>query len=209
MRVLVLHDAGGQVRGAPVWQRLGAGHDVVELDLPGYGRTPLPPAGADLVWVVGWLGAQLDALDWTDALVVGTSLGGWFALELAAAAPDRVTGLVLCAPAGLQVPADYLLRLFVLGVPTVEAAPAHRVAAAAHGSFHPALADPGTLARAARVRCPTTILHGAADTLIPPAHARAYAAIPGARLDVLPGIGHLVALEAPQRVVAAVEHTRS
>ena len=111
-----------------------------------------------------------------------------------------MNGLVLCAPAGLQVPADYLLRLFVLGVPAVEAAPAHRVAAAAHGSFHPALADPGTLARAARVRCPTTILHGAADTLIPPAHARAYAAaIPGARLDVLPGVGHLVALEAPRR----------
>ena len=59
------------------------------------------------------------------------------------------------------------------------------------------------------MRCPTTILHGAADTLIPPAHARAYAAaIPGARLEVLPGVGHVVALEAPDRVVAAVEHIR-
>lgn len=204
-RVLVLHDAGGEVRGLPVWRGLASDHEVVELDLPGYGGVPLPPAGVDLAWVVAWLEGQLDRLGWGQAVVVGSSLGGWFALELAAAAPARVSGLVLCAPAGLQVPRDYLLALFGLGTAVVERAPAHLIAAAAACSFDPCLADPRTLAVAGRVRCPVRLVWGSDDPMIPTAHGHALVArLRDPQLDELPGVGHLVACESPAAVAAAV-----
>ncbi|QAY71043.1 alpha/beta fold hydrolase [Xylanimonas protaetiae] len=73
---------------------------VVRPDLRGYGDTPLPPeeyADADDV------AALLDHLGVDDAAVVGASLGGRVALELAARHPARVRELVLLCP-GLRVP---------------------------------------------------------------------------------------------------------
>lgn len=51
------------------------------------------------------------------------------------------------------------------------------------------------------IRCPTLVMVGENDTLTPPAEAREMAeAIPGARLLLLPECGHMLTLEAPQRV---------
>jgi pimeloyl-ACP methyl ester carboxylesterase len=53
----------------------------------------------------------------------------------------------------------------------------------------------------AAIRCPTLVLVGEADLLTPPAEARELAeGIAGARLVELPGCGHMLTLEAPQRV---------
>lgn len=77
--------------------------DVVTVDLPGHGRTPWvagtamdPRALADSVR------ATLDTLGIPRAHVVGNSLGGWTALELAAAYPDRIGSVIALAPAGMR-----------------------------------------------------------------------------------------------------------
>ncbi len=55
---------------------------------------------------------------------------------------------------------------------------------------------------------PTTVLAGAWDLVVPPSAARSlHAAIPGAQLVVLPGVGHFVARDAPDAVVAAIAGT--
>jgi 3-oxoadipate enol-lactonase len=69
-----------------------AGWTVVRPDLPGFGDTP-PPAGPVATWEA--LRGLLDELGVERAAVVGCSLGGRAAVDLALAAPDRVRGLVL------------------------------------------------------------------------------------------------------------------
>jgi pimeloyl-ACP methyl ester carboxylesterase len=57
----------------------------------------------------------------------------------------------------------------------------------------------------ASVRCPTLVVCGEADLLTPPAHSREIAAaVPGARLEILPGCGHLLTMEQPDRVNAVL-----
>lgn len=87
--------------------------DVIAVDLPGHGQTPWvagtamdPRALADSVR------ATLDALGISRAHLVGNSLGGWTALELAAAHPDRIASIVALAPAGMR---DQPLAKITLG----------------------------------------------------------------------------------------------
>ncbi|MCL1870492.1 MAG: alpha/beta hydrolase [Promicromonosporaceae bacterium] len=94
--VVLLH-AG--VADRRMWDRVAGplthAFRVVRPDLRGYGATPLPPgeyADADDV------AALLDQLGITDAAVVGASLGGRVALELATRHPERVRQLVLLCP---------------------------------------------------------------------------------------------------------------
>lgn len=113
--VLYLHDAGAETVGAPALDDLAGDHEVVVPWLPGYGPSELPAPGATPASMGAMVAAVMDQLGWPAATVAGTSLGGWFALETALHAPERVSALVLCDPAGLHVPEDYVMRLFVEG----------------------------------------------------------------------------------------------
>jgi pimeloyl-ACP methyl ester carboxylesterase len=100
--LVLLHGIGGEACvWDPVLDALAADHDVLALDLPGFGRSaPLPdgvePTPEALARAVA---ALLDADGLDDVHVAGNSLGGWVALELAKAGRARsVTGL---CPAGL------------------------------------------------------------------------------------------------------------
>ena len=88
------------------WQlvvpELSKTHRVITVDLPGHGETELPPetdmspkALADYVF------ETMDSLSIEKAHVVGNSLGGWTAFEMAAANPERVASVLGLAPAGL------------------------------------------------------------------------------------------------------------
>ena len=63
------------------------------------------------------------------------------------------------------------------------------------------MARPDARAHLGQIPCPTLVLCGEADQLTPPEHSRAIAAaIPGARLALVPGAGHMLTMEQPQRV---------
>jgi len=83
---------------------------VVVPDLRGYGESPLPGADADPWTNAGDVVELLDHLGITQAAVVGASYGGRVATELAASAPDRVTRLVLLAPAAAGMEPGAALR---------------------------------------------------------------------------------------------------
>ena len=85
----------------PVIPALSARHDVVSIDLPGFGGSaPLPHGVASSVpTLAAAVEEQLDRLGWETAHVAGNSLGGWVALELARR--GRARTVVAIAPMGL------------------------------------------------------------------------------------------------------------
>ena len=111
--VVFLHGIGGLSYS---WrEQLGpvaaAGYRVVAIDLPGFGYSAKPRRGygnADFRRVVV---ALLDSLRLDPAVLVGHSMGGEIAAEVALAHPARVQGLVLIGPAGLGTRAPALLRV--------------------------------------------------------------------------------------------------
>ncbi|MDF2745122.1 MAG: alpha/beta hydrolase fold protein, partial [Actinomycetia bacterium] len=85
---------------------------VVVPDLRGFGESPEPPAGADPWSNSGDVLDLLDHLGIAEAALVGASYGGQVATEVAAAAPDRVTRLVLLAPSAAGMDRSDALQAF-------------------------------------------------------------------------------------------------
>jgi pimeloyl-ACP methyl ester carboxylesterase len=190
---------------------------------PGLGLTTSPdPHSDDLAT---WAEVLLDALDVEKADLFGHSSGGWAALRIAWERSDRVRRMVLAAPAGIvrsRTPLRLVLRSFRWRFRRDETG-ARRVIRAVSGEDEP---DPDLvawttlLARHARmtppprtlpppvlraVEHPVLVMVGERDPVFP---ARSLTAasrkhLPGARVEVVPGAGHVLPIEAPSAVVAA------
>jgi pimeloyl-ACP methyl ester carboxylesterase len=173
----------------------------------------------------------LDALGIGRAALVGHFFGAMVAAEVAALCPGRVSRLCLLSPLGLwltgkpiadvvilpqrelhpllwQDPASAAARAWA----TWPEAEAENVAAqieqvqrlAAMGKFVWPIPDKGLARRAHRITAPTLLLWGDGDRVNPEAYGEAFRAlIPGARLVRRPG-GHMLHLEEPEVVAAAV-----
>jgi pimeloyl-ACP methyl ester carboxylesterase/mannose-6-phosphate isomerase-like protein (cupin superfamily) len=194
---------------------------------PGFGGTPRPEGLDSMAGLARLYAGLLDELGLDGVTVIGNSIGGWIAAEVALLASPRVSRVVLVDAAGLKLddhPAADFFSLtmdqvadlsyyrpdaFRLDVdhmpPAARAAMAgNRAALAVYGG--PAMADPGLLDRLPSVTVPVLVIWGEADRMIPVEHGRAYAkAIPGARLLVIPHAGHLPQLETPGDLLKAVE----
>jgi pimeloyl-ACP methyl ester carboxylesterase len=227
--------------GEPFLEALRADFDTVVFDNRGVGDSPGPTSRFTLADLADDATAIMDALGWENAHVVGISMGGMIAQELALRHPDRVRTLVLgCTYAGgagsaLTTPevAGPLFEAMTSG----DAERAIRAGWEANVSagfaarddqwrtFHDnalklraplpviqlqlqAIAGHDTSARLRDVSAPTLVVHGTEDAMLPVANAKAIAdAIPGARLEILDGIGHLFFWEEPERSAALVrEH---
>ena len=165
-------------------------------------------------------------------IVVGHSIGGMFAAEMAAVEPDRLDALVLAAPLGLWDDAHPVADLFALppwevmevllrdpaspaveeiaSLPSdpqaMEAALIERIqAGAACAKFLWPIPERGLRRRLHRISVPTLVLWGTDDRLAVPAYGERFrAAIHGARLELVPDCGHMIPYEQPERFAAAV-----
>jgi pimeloyl-ACP methyl ester carboxylesterase len=231
--VLLLHGGGGPQTVLP-FAALLAEQDarVVTPVHPGFQGTPRPPELDSIAGLGRLYDGLLDALDLRDVLVVGNSIGGWTAAELALLGNPRLTGAVLVDAVGLALPDDPTVDFFSLTPPEIIAlswadpalAPpmdpaamspeqqqvlaGNRAALEVYGGQ--AMADPTLLGRLPGIAVRTLVVWGAADRIAPPSHGRAYAdAIPGARLEILDEAGHLPQLEAPDALAALVRQARA
>ncbi|MGL6111080.1 MAG: alpha/beta fold hydrolase [Rubrivivax sp.] len=166
-----------------------------------------------------------------ELLLCGTSMGGMLALEVMRQAPQRVKALALLAssarpdtPELIRLRSD-AIALFEQGrVREVLQAnlvfafdPAHAAALAPRylamieragaaqliAQNRAVMARPDSRPLLPQVACPTLVVCGESDLLTPPECAREMAAlIPGARLEMLLGCGHLLTWEQPERVSA-------
>ena len=89
-------------------------HRVIAMDLPGFGRSPMPREKITISGYGRWLDRLLAELDVDAAAVVGNSMGGFVAAETAIKFPRRVERLALVAAAGISIEKqrnDGLLRV--------------------------------------------------------------------------------------------------
>lgn len=216
--ILLVHAAGSN---AGMWRRqceaLSEAHSAVALDFPGHGRSsgveglPTIAAYADL------LGRFTEALGLRRFVLVGRSMGGAVALELAARRPASVAGLVLaCTGQQLSLPAERLAALHdvvrgrrpqefttetfspATGLDLMREAWTEQVKTDPRVRYTDLLACQAFDGRelSGRIRTPTLVIAGADDQVTPPALSEELArGIAGARLAVIPQAGHQAPLE--------------
>src|SRR4051794_6515318 len=80
-----------------------AGHRVVAFDLPGFGASELPGEKVSIAGYGRLVDTLLDGLGVGPAVLVGNSMGGFIAAEVAIQVPQRVERLVLVSAAGLTI----------------------------------------------------------------------------------------------------------
>jgi pimeloyl-ACP methyl ester carboxylesterase len=98
--ILLLHGLGGsKITWLPLLTALADGRRVIVPDLPGHGESGKPRADYSPRYYARVVRRLLDELGVEQAVVIGNSMGGRIALELALRSPDRVSALALLGPA--------------------------------------------------------------------------------------------------------------
>jgi pimeloyl-ACP methyl ester carboxylesterase len=225
---LLLHGGGGPQTVAGFAELLATKEParVITPTHPGFGGTPRPEGLAGMAGLAALYRELLDRFGLDGATVIGNSIGGWIAAELALLGSPRIRGTVLVDAVGIEVDGhpvtdisplspDELARLSYHDPAAFRIDPAamteaqragmaaNRAALQVYGGAR--MADPSLRGRLAAIATPTLVIWGDADRIVDPGYGRAYAAaIPGARFELLPETGHLPQLETPEQLLRAV-----
>lgn len=231
--LVFLHGAGGLTAEDPFLNGLAQSHRVIAPLVPGYGDSEEAPEIRDMLDFTLHTWDVVDALGLKDPILVGHSMGGMIAAEMAAVAPNDVSRLALIAPAGLWDDDHPIADLFSTLPYEMPALLFHDVAAGtAMMTAGLQIDDPGFLQtylvttarqlgmagrilfpiperglsqRLYRIKAKTVIVWGDSDKLIPPTYAHGFKkGIKGAELVSIPEAGHMVTLEKTAAVVEAV-----
>jgi pimeloyl-ACP methyl ester carboxylesterase len=226
---LVLHGGAGPQSVAVFAQLLAekGRNRVLTPTHPGFGGTPRPDELNSVAGLAALYGSLLDELGFENVTVIGNSVGGWIAAEMALLDSARITAIVLLDAVGIEVDGHPVADVSGLSVPEIQALSFHdptpfrtdparipdaqKAIMAANGAAlavyagSPAMADPTLLDRLAGVAAPTLVLWGESDRIVDPAYGQAYAAaIHGARFETLPATGHMPQMENPHLVLEAI-----
>ena len=218
--LLFLHGASGGGTWLPFMEDLAQDFDVLAPEHPGFGLSDDPSwldSVADLAYfyldVIERLG--LDGVH-----LVGTSLGGWLAAEMAVRNTTRIRTLVLVCAVGIladgqpiddvfRLSAEEHLRRFCHSPDSREArrrqleaadpvAQGRNKATVARLGWRPRFHNPDLHKWLHRIDRPTRLLWGGSDFIVPIRFGEAYLGfIPDAELVVLPGTGHAPYVEEP------------
>ncbi len=229
--ILWLHGEEGPAPQASFFDLLAGHGRVLAPSHPGFGHSP----DADRIDTVDDLAyLYLDLLaerDARDVVVIGASLGGWIAAEMAVKCSDRLAGLVLVAPLGIKVgdretrdipdifalhpdevtelqyadPSRSTLDYTILTDDQLTVIARNREATALY-AWEPYFHNPKLPQRLHRITAPTLLLWGAADRFVTADYyGAAYrAAIPGARFETIDRAGHFPHLEQPDTLVERI-----
>jgi pimeloyl-ACP methyl ester carboxylesterase len=231
--VLLLHGGAGpqSVTGfAELLSRKNDFHVLVPVH-PGFAGTTRPEDLAGIPSLAGFYQRLIDQLDLEDLTVMGNSIGGWIAAELALLRSPRISDLVLIDAVGIEVPGHPVADFFALTMDEVfsrsfhDPAPfrvdpaamppdaraimaANRAALTAYAGQ--SMTDPSLASRLGALELTTLVLWGSSDRIADPDYGRAYAAaIPGARFELLRRTGHMPQQETPDQVLRSLEHLTS
>lgn len=231
--LVFLHGAGGILPTDPFLDKLAAKYHVYAPLLPGYGDSEEAPQLRDMQDFTLHTLDVVEALGVKDPVLVGHSMGGMIAAEMAATAHNDFTKLCLIAPAGLWLEKHPIADLFAmlpyemppflfhdveLGTKLMTAGVAlsdpewlkgflvqnARQMGMAGKILFP-IPDRGLSERLYRIKAKTLLVWGASDKLIPPVYGEAFKkSIKNAELTIIPKAGHLITLEQPDELVTTI-----
>ena len=226
--LLWLHGTDGLTEWPGIIDRLAESYEVIVPDHPGFGATPVPDwmdEVSDLAYLYMGL---IEALDLAGVHVVGHSLGGWIAAEMAVRSTFLLGSLTLITAAGIHVKGHPKADIFMIdpdeqarlayaspelgqaageraaAAKYQETAIANRVASARFG-WNPRFYNPRLERWLGRIDLPTLIVWGEADRIFAPVHAESFhRAIPGSRLVMIAKAGHLPHIERADETYAVI-----
>ena len=229
--LVYLHGAGDLGDWGPELSLLARDFTVYRPDHPGFNQSDDDPS-VDSVLDLAFSYLDLfDCLGLDRPSLVGVSLGGWIAAQIAVLDPGRAAKLVLVGAAGLRadIPTP---DMFTLGPEQLAELLFHRpdlraaaVAAAgqitddpelfqrylrnrmasAHLAWNPYFHDPKLPGRLHRLAAPVLVVWGAEDRLLPVGYAHQWvAALGAARLEIIDEAGHLPMAEQPEAFATLV-----
>jgi pimeloyl-ACP methyl ester carboxylesterase len=226
--LLFLHDAW-TYRWLPIHERLAAHYDVVLPIHPGFAGSSGFEEMDQIEDLVFHYLDLIEVIGLEQPILMGTSLGGWIATEFAIRYAGMLRALILIDPLGLRVPGAPTTDVFQLDpaqtravlfadataplahemvpdAPPPESIEAMLKARQVFARFAWQFPDnPKLAAYLYRVKCPTLIVWGEHDGVVPVAHGHVYQAEVGeAALTVLPSSGHLSHVEQPEALANAV-----
>jgi pimeloyl-ACP methyl ester carboxylesterase len=229
---IYLHSSLGEsARWLPFYQTWAKQLTVYVPTHPGFGKS----GGFDQIDTIEDMAFHyvelFDALGLGEVILGGVSLGGWIAAEFAVRWPERVKKLWISAAPGLWVdeqplpdlfrvmadrdklrqllfhdPNGYAAKMVIVDDPDEERMLAgYQAMTALARLVWERPYDPKLAARLHRVQCPTLLLWGANDRLVPPAYGEAYRKhLPQAEWKTIPDCGHMAMFEKEAEFVEAV-----
>jgi 3-oxoadipate enol-lactonase/4-carboxymuconolactone decarboxylase len=227
--VLLLHSLGTNLH---VWDPQAAAlartHRVIRPDLRGHGLTEAPGGDYTMALLAQDGLGVLDALGARRAHVCGVSIGGRIAMEMAAAAPDRIASVILCdtalefrppemwqqrmdavAQGGMAAVADAVMERWVLDQSLPSSKGLRRMLLrtdpTGYAGCAAALRDTRASDVAGRIRCPARVVVGDKDASTPPSAAEAVRdAIPGSEMVTIADAAHIPTFEREAEVTRAL-----
>ena len=227
--LLIFHGGGGPISHMPFADRLAERFELIEPVHPGYMGSPIPDHFDNLEDLIYLYLDMLDALALDRAIVLGHSLGGWIAAEIAIRNPKLFGKLILANAVGIKVSGrDHRDVADVFSSPQAELnklawhdlslapdfttmAPealrmvaSNRIALSMY-AWDPYMHNPKLAGRLHRIKVPTLVVWGESDRLVPMAIGAAYQQkIPGARLALIAKAGHSPHIEQPAAFVQQI-----
>ena len=224
--LILLHGGGGPPSMGPLPSALAETFEVIAPVHPGFAGTPRPEWYAGIDDIALTYVQLLEQRNLRDVLVVGSSIGGWIASEMAVRAHERISGTVLLNAVGINVDGIELADFFTLTPqelitysfhdpaaapdptrlpPQARDAQAANAATLAVYAREPYMHDPKLRRRLALVPTPVAVVWGESDQIAPGPYGRAYAAsFPNGRFELIRKAGHLPHLEQPDQVLSAI-----
>ena len=210
--LLFLHGASGAPVVMPFMEKLAQRFDVLVPEHPGWGLSGEPEWLENIHDVAYFYLDFLQQLHLSNVTIVGSSMGGWIAMEVAVRDTSRIKSLVLVSPAGIAapgvLPADIFLmppeemvrNLFVdqklaearLALPEDVDVSLKNRHTTARLAWEPRLHDPHLGKWLHRIQVPVKIVWGRQDQILPVGIAdELKRLLPRAQVHILENCGHL------------------
>ena len=220
--LLFLHGGSGAPAIMPFMEKLAQRFGVLVPEHPGWGKSDEPEWLENIHDAAYFYLDFLKQLNLRNVTVVGSSMGGWIAMEMAVRDTARIKALVLVSPAGISAPGVQPADTFLMSPEELARSLVHDPKLAAARASEPvtpealelSLKNRHTTARLAweprfhdphlpkwlhRIDVPVQIVWGEKDRILPVAFAHEFKRqIPHASLHVIKDAGHLPHVEKPQ-----------